>query len=132
MKTTRGGTLVETVAGLCILIPIVLFIIDVTACVICQTANDALAKHAARAACDAANQTDGQAAANQVIATYKAGNPTLTADATLLACTYNSAGNIVTCTTQVVCHLPVPVPFTNQTQQVFQAIDSEPVVGVLN
>jgi hypothetical protein len=132
MKTNRGGTLVETVAGLCILIPIVLFVIDVTACVICQTANDALAKHAARAACDASSPAFGQAAANQVVATYKAGNPSLTADATLLACTYNSTGDVVTCTTQVVCHLPVPVPFTNQTQQAFQAIDSEPVVGALN
>jgi len=132
MRTNHGGTLVETVTGLCILIPIVLVLIDVTACVICQTANDALAKHAARAACDASNPTDGQTAANQVIATYKAGNPSLTADATLLSCTYNAAGNIVTCTTQVVCHLPVAVPFTNQTTQAFQAIDSEPVVGTLN
>jgi hypothetical protein len=132
MRANRGGTLVETVAGLCILIPIVLFLIDVTACVICQTANDALAKHAARAACDASTQPLGRAAANQVITSYKAGNPSLTADATLVSCTYNSAGDIVTCTTQVICHLPVPVPFINQTQQVFQAIDSEPVVGALN
>jgi hypothetical protein len=109
----------------------VLFLIDVSACVICQTANDALAKHAARAACDQTTPALGQAAANQIVTTYKAGNPSLTADATLTACTYNTAGDIVTCTTQVVCHLPVPVPFTNQTQQVFNAIDSEPVVGTL-
>jgi uncharacterized protein (UPF0333 family) len=131
MRTNRGGTLVETVAGLCILIPIVLFLIDVSACVICQTANDALAKHAARAACDQSAPALGQAAANQVVAAYKAGNPGLTSNATLIGCSYNGAGDIVTCTTQVVCNLPVPVPFTNQTTQAFVAIDSEPVVGTL-
>jgi hypothetical protein len=127
-RMKSGGSLAETGAGLFLLIPVFLFLFDVAAMVIAQTANDSLAKHAARAAAD---QPTGQGsfAAQNVVNTFAAGNPTLCSKATLVSCTY--ANGLVSCVTQITCKLPVPVPFGGPSTQNFQATASEPVVGEL-
>ncbi len=128
-RTKAGGSLAETAAGLIFLIPVFLFLFDAAALVISQTENDALAKHAARAAADQPTG-QGQAAAQDVVNTFAAGNPSLCSQAKLVSCTYSTNG-IVTCVTQVTCILPVPVPFGGPASQNFQSTDSEPVVGEL-
>lgn len=49
----RGQSIIETVVGIIFLIPVVLFLFDIAALVLCSSANDNLAKAAARAAASA-------------------------------------------------------------------------------
>ncbi|MBZ0185616.1 MAG: hypothetical protein K8F91_05130 [Candidatus Obscuribacterales bacterium] len=73
-RTTSGKGLVEAVTAAFILIPIALFLLDVTVLIIASTMNDTAVKNAARAA---ANQPDGQAgfdAANGSLKSFKSSN----------------------------------------------------------
>ncbi|MBY0356680.1 MAG: hypothetical protein K2W82_01655 [Candidatus Obscuribacterales bacterium] len=62
----KGQSIIETVVGIIVLVPIVLFLFDVAVLVLANTANDNLAKSCARAAAGATNAAtgtgDGQAA----------------------------------------------------------------------
>jgi Flp pilus assembly protein TadG len=130
-RKNRGSGLVETAAGLILVIPVLLCLIDVAALVLTQTANDALAKQCARAAAEAPIQPPGgaQAAADGAFAHY--------ADTTLMqkvSCVATpSSGTDPTDTvrvdTVVICKLPVPIPFGGPATQQFQAFSVEPVVG---
>lgn len=125
----RGATLAETMAGLILLIPVVLFLIDVVALVIAQTANDALAKHCARAAASGKDNAEANTNAQNVVGAFA--NTFIVSGATLVpgsACSSWSTTQ-VTCVTQVTCTLPVPIP--GHATQVFQTDATEPVVGVL-
>jgi hypothetical protein len=129
-RSINGAALAETAAGLIFAIPVVLFLIDMGALVICQISNDALAKHAARAAAELPYNTGGGAAQN-VVSNFAAGNTTLCSSATLTACTYTGGvgSGVVTCTTQIICKLPCPIPLGGPSSQTFDAQDAEPVVG---
>lgn len=59
----RGQSIIETVVGIMFLVPIVLFLFDIAVLVLCNTANDNLAKSACRAAASAVNGS-GQGDAN--------------------------------------------------------------------
>jgi hypothetical protein len=130
-RTTKGAALTETAAGLILLIPVALFLIDAGALVICQVSNDALAKHAARAAAELPYNT-GQGAAANVVANFAAGNTTLCSAATLKLCQYTGGAGtngVVTCTTEITCKLPCPIPLGGPASQTFDAKCAEPVVG---
>ena len=130
-RTNKGAALTETAAGLILLIPVALFLLDAGALIIAQISNDSLCKHAARAAAELPNGT-GQPAAMNVVANYAAGGPTLCQNATLKSCNYSAApsgGNVVTCTTEITCVLPCPIPLGGPSQVTFDAMDAEPVVG---
>ncbi len=51
----RGQSIIETVVGIMFLVPIVLFLFDIAVLVLCNTANDNLAKSSCRAAASAVN-----------------------------------------------------------------------------
>jgi Flp pilus assembly protein TadG len=134
-RRTRGASLVEAATGLVILVPVVLALIDITAVVIAQTSNDALAKHAARQAAGQANSTFAlrQQAAQAVVTSY--GSNSLCSSPQMLSYTEPNAAlaisqQTVKVTTQIVCNLPVPVPMGGPSTQTFQASDTEPLVGV--
>lgn len=147
-RKTTGGALIETVAGLFILIPVVLFLIDVVSLVLAQTAHDKLAKDCARAAAEvrarrptAPNQpevvdpADVNAAIDQIITRFN--NPVLvvnsrtwqnppmnpptnmTPDLGLIRVELNSTFTF-----------PVAIPFAGNTSQVFVAEAVEPTVGL--
>ncbi|MBU6452521.1 MAG: hypothetical protein KGS72_12120 [Cyanobacteria bacterium REEB67] len=130
----RGSSLVETVCGCIILVAIGLFLVDVTAVVICQTQNDSLAKHCARAAAAQDNVKSAgsaQAAVNAVIAKFQAEN------GNSKVCMYNTnflnwdqASATATVVTTVTCNFPVPVPFGPSYMQ-FKSDATEPIVAVL-
>jgi Flp pilus assembly protein TadG len=130
----RGSSLVETVCGCILLVAIGLFLVDVSAVVICQTQNDALAKHCARAAAAQDNVTvpgSAQAAVDAVIAKFQ------TENGASKVCIYNSnflnwqpANATATVVTTVTCNFPVPVPFGPAYMQ-FKADATEPIVAVL-
>jgi Flp pilus assembly protein TadG len=130
LRRERGSSLVETTVGLIVLIPIVLFLIDVGAVVIAQTENDKLAKACARAAAEQPTvPAGGQATsanvvmANQAVSTLlqPQGNPVTT----------NPSPGLVRCMTTIKCTLPVPVPLGGPASITFNAVDTEPVVGEL-
>ncbi|HEY9677976.1 MAG TPA: hypothetical protein V6C76_08195 [Drouetiella sp.] len=126
-RNQRGSSIVETAAGLILLIPIVLFLVDVAAMVVCQTENDKIAKACARAAAEfPTGQGDG--AAQTVWTNQK--------ESTLLhkvACTAVSPvpAGMVSYKTDVQCNLPVPVPLLGNKTVNFSSIATEPIVGEL-
>jgi Flp pilus assembly protein TadG len=136
LKTARqkGSSLVETVCGCVILVCVALFLVDVTAIVICQTQNDSLAKHCARAAAAQDNTKvagSAQGAVDAVVANF------LTENNGSKICQYNSAKltydtNAATALviTTVTCNFPVPVPFGPASLQ-FSSDATEPIIAIL-
>jgi hypothetical protein len=125
------------VVGLTVVIPILLFLVDCAAVVIAQTSNDALCKHAARAASECATYADvgaqigGNTAAHNVVNSYNAGNPGLTTNANCTVTPLPDAATWqnVTVKTTLTVVMPVPVPFLNVNNLTFQAQSQEPVVA---
>lgn len=133
MKTAsrrkKGTSIVETAAGLFIIIPIVLFLFDVAACVLAQTANDSMCKSAARAAAETDSNAKAQAAAQSAVDNFPAAGyikskrlfkPVAYVDKTS-----------VTVVTEIVCQFPVPIPFGGPSKMNFVTDMTEPVVGQL-
>jgi hypothetical protein len=127
-RPVSGASLTEAVAGIMFVIPLLFILLDVGAMVVAQTQNDAIAKHAARAAAGLATQTARQALATQVVASYSP--TTLVGAPTLLTYVENPPGQNVTVITQMICTLPVPVPFGGPATQSFSATETEPIVGL--
>lgn len=127
-RRTRGTSIVETAAGLFILIPVVLFLVDVAAAVLAQTANDSMCKHAARAAAEQVNQGQAQAAAQRVVDDF----PSSTIISAKQLINVNYVSNVrVTVVTQITCTFPVPIPLGGPASWDFQTDVTEPIVGTL-
>jgi Flp pilus assembly protein TadG len=140
-RRSSGSGLVETAAGLILVIPVLLALLDVAALVLAQTANDTLAKKCARAAAtvpETGTQAQLDTAVNEVFNEY--------ADSSLIqkvsaATSRNPASSTappagvtlppdsVRCDVVVKCKLPVPVPFGGPSSQNFQAYAVEPIVA---
>lgn len=132
-RKQKGSSIVETAAGLILLIPIVLFLVDVAAMVVAQTENDKLAKACARAAAEyPANDPQAVTAAQNVYNNQKNSNLLQTAafGAASGSPTYLAPG-MVTCKTTITCTLPVPVPLLGNSSVAFNAVATEPIVGEL-
>lgn len=127
-RNKKGSSIVETAAGLILLIPIVLFLVDVAAMVVAQTENDKLAKACARAAAEfpSSEPSKQDGAAKKVYDNQKRSNlltPTSYA--------VTAGSGMVTCNTTITCTLPVPVPFIGNSSVAFKAQATEPIVGEL-
>ncbi len=128
-RRKRGVSLIETVAGMAIAIPVVLFIVDAVAMVIAQIAHDHLAKDCARAASEE-KPADMGLAINNVISRFS--NPMLVVDSNTFNVVNDGSGNpeIVRVQTRSTFTLPVPVPFLGMDKQTFVAEATEPIVSV--
>lgn len=126
---TRGTSIVETLAGLFVLIPVVLFLVDVAALVLAQTANDHFAKSAARAAAETATAAQATLAVQQVQANFPSSS--ICSNPTIDNLMYDTPPGRVTVITRIRCNLPVVVPGVNPFQD-FVSDATEPVVGRLN
>lgn len=129
-RNTIGGALIETVVGLFIMIPVVLFLVDVVAMVLAQMSHDALAKDCARAAAEVDEaRTPGktQTDINGVIARFQ--NPLLHVDSNSWS---NPSPGVVRVETRSTFTFPVYIPFVGASSQQFVAEASEPLVGVLS
>ncbi|HEY9793053.1 MAG TPA: hypothetical protein V6D22_21805 [Candidatus Obscuribacterales bacterium] len=154
-RRTCGQSIIETVVGIIFMIPIVLFLFDVAVLVLANTANDNLAKQAARAAASAvdpnnANQgtaTVGQAAAQNTVNHFATSGfidnvqfaymvyngSAVTVSSALgtppaLATNDPGTGNVAV-TIAMEARAPVPFPGFN-TQRVFWARAVEPIVAL--
>jgi len=128
-RKKNGGAIVETVAGLFVVIPVVLFLIDVVSMVLAQMANDALAKDCARAAAEENNAGSASADVNTVISHFS--SPVLT-NVSAPTVTFDTGAGTVYVKTQATFTFPVPIPFWGQNQQVFVAEAQEPIIGILS
>jgi len=158
-RNRRASSIVETVAGLIMIVPLMLVFVDLIGVIMCQTANNALAKEAARAAAEipwgasqpavtiggvsypvttlAQAQTAAAAAANNVVEQYQDNNTSMftQAIAASTVTTYDSGSSgLVTVQTSMTCHFPFPiwgVPAPNDKQYTFGATAAEPIVALL-
>ena len=153
-RRTVGQSIIETVVGIIFLIPIVLFLFDVAVLVLSNTANDNLAKSAARAAAsatDGSGKGDGDEAekAAKSIANNFAESPLIKkSDGTDFVTGFHwnggtgnksvtggeaitpapGDGQVAVITTMRV-FLPVPFPFLPEKQD-FKAKAVEPIVSI--
>ncbi|MBK7749037.1 MAG: hypothetical protein IPP57_26410 [Candidatus Obscuribacter sp.] len=131
-RAARASSLIETVCGSIIIIIVALFLVDVAAVVVCQTQNDALAKHCARAAANKDTLPLAQASVVEVTNEFKktgGGSKICLFDSAVLdpAAYGNDTAYVQT---TVTCNFPVPVPFGPAFLQ-FKADAMEPVVAKL-
>jgi Flp pilus assembly protein TadG len=152
-RQVKGSAMLETLAGLMVLVPIVLLLVDVVALVVAQSINDDLAKQAARYAAQQTliTQNDGitpntsamQTAAQTLATQYLSSTCWASATSGLVypgnngdpflqnfACNFNSNPPTVQVTTQIQCNLPVQLPFIGTLSTSFQAQATEPIVGL--
>ena len=137
----RGQSIIETVVGIMFLVPIVLFLADIAILVLCNTANDNLAKSACRAAASAVNGSgtgdagSGFNAATQICKNFNCNQAIITAPGgstdganLLTGFGYNATGSVDNgggpalpgsvpgpvqgqCTVITTMHVLVPIPF---------------------
>lgn len=128
-RKKTGGAIVETVAGLFVMIPVVLFLVDVVAMVLAQMAHDALAKDCARAAAEEKNAGAATAAVNTVIGNFS--SPVLKVNPGPVVDFDGTTPGTVRVQTTSVFTFPVPIPFMGSSNQTFVAEAREPIVGIL-
>ena len=128
-RRARASSLIETVVGCIFIVTIALFLLDVASIVICQTQNDALAKHCARAASNYASYALALPAVDDVV------NQFIVSGGGSKICLfqgrdlqYPNGSAQVLVVTRVTCNFPVPIPF-GPSSMVFSAEATEPVVA---
>lgn len=125
-RAKRGSGLIEAILAATILVPIALFLLDLTVMIIANSMNDTAAKNAARAAANQPNGTAAYKAAEKALASFQAS--TIVKSLALSEFDYPAKGvGSVSVVTVMEVKLPVPVPgFAGYT---FKAGDVEPIVG---
>jgi Flp pilus assembly protein TadG len=109
-RTRRGASLIEVLVGLFVIIPLFLMIIDLSAIVLGQITNDALAKRCARAAAHQATSGASTTAANAVIAAFQGNGIVSSPSIVNFSFDAGSSGYVVV-ETQVIITIPAEVPF---------------------
>lgn len=126
-RKKRGTSLVEAIVAAIIIVPVALFLLDLSVLVLANSINDKAVKNAARAA---ANQPDGASAwqaANVSLASFRSSPIVKSLTIKSFSFPPSNALETVSCTTKMEVKLPVPFPgFNNIT---FLARAEEPIVG---
>lgn len=149
--STTGSAIAETVAGLLILLPVFMLLLDVMSLVIAQSVNDDLAKQAARFAgqqqlvtttnSSGAVVPDTTTMTNQAYTlanNYVSNTPYATAASGIITnasivnntVNFNITTGQVQVITQIQCNLPIAVPFGGPSFTIFQAQATAPIVGI--
>ncbi|MDZ4832170.1 MAG: hypothetical protein SGJ27_00060 [Candidatus Melainabacteria bacterium] len=139
-RNITGGALIETIVGLFVLIPVVLFMVDVVALVLAQMAHDALVKDCARAAAEVRAERPATPSSPEIVDGNKVeasilgvlsrfNNPVLVVNSHSWS---NPGGDLglVRVETRSTFTFPVAIPFAGNSSQVFVAEAIEPVVGL--
>ncbi len=129
LNRSRGASIIEVVVGLFLLVPLFLCIIDLSAIVLGQITNDALAKRVARAAAQQQDAASAAAAANTIISAFQVNG--IVSNPQLVNFSFNNANNgTVIVQTRLTITIPAPVPFVSVLQQSrdMDAKATEPIV----
>lgn len=159
-RRRKGQSIIETIVGIIFLVPIVLFLFDVAVLVLASSANDNLAKSAARAAASATepaapyngqgNKTVAKTAAEQICSNFAESTIIKRPGASFITgFHYHNPANTPTtadaegtpegadadCAVGQVCvvttmDVKVPVPFAGFTGSNFRARAVEPIVSL--
>jgi hypothetical protein len=142
-KIASGQSFIEAIAGILVIVPIALLLLDVAALVLCNQANDKLAKSAARAAAGVPAIASPDQRARNVVSQYRtSGNP-LVESVRLAWLDYNNgevtlnspppnagtpgAGKVLV-VVEMKIKVPVPFPYFSEGNFVAQAV--EPIVAL--
>lgn len=122
----RGSGLIEAILAATILVPIALFLLDLTVMIIANSMNDTAAKNAARAAANQPTGAAAHAAALKALASFQASAIVKSLEISEFDYPAKGVGSVSVVTIMEV-KLPVPVPgFAGYK---FKAGDVEPIVG---
>ncbi len=124
-RSKTGQSLIETLLGMVIIIPLGLASVDITAMVVANHLNEHLADRAARAAANQVDAAQAQTTAQKIIDSYVITSPINEVD--LNNVVYDLNIEQVTVFTSVSVNLPIPFGTTNQV--VLHASSTEPIVA---
>lgn len=125
IRSGRGASLIEAVIGFCILVPLILFAVDVAMVTSMAQANEEFAEQLARLCSTVQNQNNAQKACLDVIAQYQKPGNVLSLD--LNKVIFDQGLQEVTITTSMDVALPVPM-FGQSTHRV-TATAMQPVIS---
>ena len=111
-RSKTGQSLIETLLGMVIIIPLGLASVDITAMVVANHLNEHLADRAARAAANQVDAAQAQTTAQKIIDSYVITSPINEVD--LNNVVYDLNIEQVTVFTSVSVNLPIPFGTTNQ------------------
>ena len=129
MRRKNGASMVEVIVGLFIIIPMFLCIIDLSAIVVGQIVNDAMAKRAARAAAHQDNAGAAQTAAQSVVAAYEPNGIVTSIAVENIEFDQGKSGK-VSVETKTIINIPAPIPIVSifQNGRAMHAKATEPIV----
>ncbi len=129
MKRKRGASLVEVTVGLFIIIPMFLAIIDLSAIVVGQIVNDAMAKRAARAAAHQENAGAATTAAQNVVSAYLPNGIVTSIAIEKVDFDKDKSGKVVV-ETKTIINIPAPIQIVSifQNGRAMHARATEPIV----
>jgi Flp pilus assembly protein TadG len=122
----RGSSLVETLAGFAIIIPLGLFAVDLTMVISASQLNERLVEDAARAAGLQGDAQDAEAAAETAINSYQVASPIKSVHITDFV--FDPINSQVQVKTNMVVGLPVPVTTLDQVTIAADAV--EPITAI--
>jgi hypothetical protein len=125
VRGERGASLIEAIIGFCILLPLIVFAIDVARVTSMAQANEEFAEQLARLCSSVQNQNNAQKACIDVIAQYQKPANVLSLD--LNAVKFDLGLQQVSITTSMDIALPVPM-FGQKTHRV-TATAMQPVIS---
>ncbi len=126
-RKAKGTSLIETMAGFIILIPIGLAAIDIATLVATSQTNDEWAESAARIAGRQRSEAQATKAAEATIGEFETSNTILKIEVVEVA--FNLGTGKVTVTTDMEVKVPVPIPFLPPTVH-FRAMAIQPIVSI--
>jgi len=129
VKRKRGASLVEVTVGLFIIIPMFLAIIDLSAIVVGQIVNDAMAKRAARAAAHQENAGAATTAAQNVVSAYLPNGIVTSIAIEKVDFDKDKSGKVVV-ETKTIINIPAPIQIVSifQNGRAMHARATEPIV----
>ena len=128
-RCSRAQCITEATVGIVVIVSLVLFLLDVSVMVLAQSANDALAKHAARAAAEQPDSAKATQAVANVIDNFATSS--IIPQKPTAQVTY-TAGSTVAVKTTIQVKLLVPVPFVPSLNVPnFVAQSREPIISSL-
>ena len=124
-RSKKGASLIEAVVGLCVIVPLILFAVDVATVTTMAQINEELAEQLARLCSTVQTQTNAQKACQDVLQLYQ--KPANVSEVDLSSVVFDQGLQQVTVTTAMVVVLPVPM--FNQTSYKLTANAMQPVIS---
>jgi Flp pilus assembly protein TadG len=126
MKSARGTSMIEMLAGAIVLVPILFLAVDGAYVMICSKSNQELADHAARIAANKTTSGAAMTAATNIVAAFK---KTDNMDSVKIErMDYDQPRRLVRVLVGMNLHVPVPLPGFSNTHLSAESV--HPIVGI--